>query len=367
MPLWENLEILSDLPDDASRTRFLKALQTHFDAEFYLETYPDIKEAGLDPLEHYLRAGWKENRDPSPEFSTKSYLDANPDVAETGDNPFLYHVWTQTEAEILPEDLDLAVAALPETDLSAVGAEEGGVLETPTEPVGPDIAAPADEEGPETPISPSETVPESVVETPPSDNDEEDPLLEEIARLRPAFDADFYLLKNPEVTEAWPDPLEHFVRYGWKEGRDPSPDFSVRYYLTSNPDVAESGRNPFFHYVADGRREGRAGLPPAPKTIVEDTPESEANKAVMAEMERLSEMFDAAFYLTNNPGVAAAGLDPLEHFVRFGWKEGRDPSPHFSVHYYLESNPDVAAMGRNPFLHYVANGLREGRAGKAEE
>ena len=37
--------------------------------------------------------------------------------------------------------------------------------------------------------------------------------------------------------------------------------------------------------------------------------------------------FDPAWYLKNNPDVAAAGVDPLKHFMEFGAKEGRAADP----------------------------------------
>ncbi|MEW5688115.1 MAG: hypothetical protein AB1942_24625 [Pseudomonadota bacterium] len=63
-----------------------------FDAAFYLRTYPDVAEAGDDPLEHYLAHGWRELRDPSAEFSTRAYLEAFPDLAESGVNPFVHYL-----------------------------------------------------------------------------------------------------------------------------------------------------------------------------------------------------------------------------------------------------------------------------------
>ncbi len=74
-----------------------------------------------------------------------------------------------------------------------------------------------------------------------------------------------------------------------------------------------------------------------------------------------SGVFDAEWYRATYPDVRAAGVDPLEHFVVFGWREGRDPSPLFSVSYYLEKNPDVAAADFNPLTHYLLWGWREGR------
>ncbi|WP_348271907.1 hypothetical protein [Methylobacterium sp. Leaf361] len=61
-----------------------------FDPIYYLFWYPDVRAAGLDPLSHYLLAGWKEGRDPSAGFSTRGYLAANPDVAAIGYNPLLH-------------------------------------------------------------------------------------------------------------------------------------------------------------------------------------------------------------------------------------------------------------------------------------
>ncbi len=42
-----------------------------------------------------------------------------------------------------------------------------------------------------------------------------------------------------------------------------------------------------------------------------------------------SGIFDADFYFQEYPDVRKADIDPLWHFIRFGWKEGRKPSRHF--------------------------------------
>ena len=52
-----------------------------FDPAYYLDRNPDVRRAGLDPLQHFLNHGWTEGRDPSAGFSTAGYLAANPDVA----------------------------------------------------------------------------------------------------------------------------------------------------------------------------------------------------------------------------------------------------------------------------------------------
>lgn len=73
-----------------------------------------------------------------------------------------------------------------------------------------------------------------------------------------------------------------------------------------------------------------------------------------------SEMFDADWYLEQNPSIAAAGTNPLTHYLRWGAAEGRDPNPLFSTAWYLERNPDVAAASINPLLHYHLVGAASG-------
>ncbi len=78
-----------------------------------------------------------------------------------------------------------------------------------------------------------------------------------------------------------------------------------------------------------------------------------------------SGLFDPDYYLSKNPDVKDAGVDPLEHFLNFGGLEGRDPSPDFDSSWYLDNNADVKAAGINPLLHFVIFGKEEGRAAQA--
>ena len=74
-----------------------------------------------------------------------------------------------------------------------------------------------------------------------------------------------------------------------------------------------------------------------------------------------SGLFDREWYLQRNPDVAAAGIDPLTHYITTGAAEGRDPHPLFDSDWYLRHNPDVAACGINPLAHYISRGAAEGR------
>lgn len=72
-----------------------------------------------------------------------------------------------------------------------------------------------------------------------------------------------------------------------------------------------------------------------------------------------SSLFDSEYYLKNNNDVAAAGIDPLKHFLLHGGFEGRSPSRLFDTKFYMEQCPDVAGK-INPLVHYLVQGRSEG-------
>jgi predicted HAD superfamily hydrolase len=77
--------------------------------------------------------------------------------------------------------------------------------------------------------------------------------------------------------------------------------------------------------------------------------------------------FDPAYYLLRYPDCRLADVDPLWHFVRYGWREGRNPSQEFDTTYYFQHNPDVKAAGVNPLVHYIRFGRQEGRFPKPSQ
>lgn len=76
---------------------------------------------------------------------------------------------------------------------------------------------------------------------------------------------------------------------------------------------------------------------------------------------RSSPFFQSGWYLDRYPDVRANGVDPVEHYVRFGAAEGRDPGPRFCTSNYLAAHTDVAGALMNPLVHYILHGEKEGR------
>lgn len=72
-----------------------------------------------------------------------------------------------------------------------------------------------------------------------------------------------------------------------------------------------------------------------------------------------SGLFDARHYLDRYPDVAAAGMEPLLHYVRHGAWESRSPNSVFDSGFYLETYADVAAAHVNPLAHYAEHGWKE--------
>ena len=240
----------------------------------------------------------------------------------------------------------------------------------------------------------------------------------------PLFDVAFYLAQNPDVAAAGVDPYQHYMTTGWKEGRNPDALFDDRYYLTQNPDVAAAGVNPLTHFEQNGWREGRqpsllfddakylsanpdvkaAGIDPLLHYIQSGQTEGRASFLTggTAAADPLIDatyydrqlgatliptgiagaqqaawsydnggwqrglnpnaLFDTTYYLSHNPDVAAAHVDPLLHFEAFGWKEGRNASAQFSSAKYLAAYTDVRDAGLDPLLHYLVYGQNEGRS-----
>lgn len=108
----------------------------------------------------------------------------------------------------------------------------------------------------------------------------------------------------------------------------PHPLFDAKHYLDRYPDVRASGVSPLRHYLRHGWREGR-------------DPHA---------------FFANDWYLYRNPDVLAAREVPLEHYVRIGWRQGRWPHPRFDPQDYLLRHPDVKRAGDEPLAHFLEAG-----------
>jgi glycosyltransferase involved in cell wall biosynthesis len=102
-----------------------------FDREFYLSEYRDVAKQGFDPLDHYVRYGWKENRSPSEHMTTLEWLAARPDImrrlAAKGDEPGLLRTLRRLSGSVQPAEDTASQAAPRKPGVLLIGYVEGGL------------------------------------------------------------------------------------------------------------------------------------------------------------------------------------------------------------------------------------------------
>jgi glycosyltransferase involved in cell wall biosynthesis len=180
------------------------------------------------------------------------------------------------------------------------------------------------------------------------------------------FDESFYATSYPDVIAVGADPFEHFFLYGYKEGRKPNPIFDPIWYVTTYPDVQEADAHPLLHYASVGEPDGRRPSPyfqPGWYREKYGIPESESPlahylKNRIGPFSPIPE-FDAQHYLQIYEDVAAASVDPFEHFIFHGYKEGRNPSAEFDTKFYIQRY-FKGKTDQNPLLHYLEHRHEDG-------
>ena len=195
------------------------------------------------------------------------------------------------------------------------------------------------------------------------------------ANPNPLFDTKYYLERYPDVASAGLNPLLHFLDGGAKEGRNPQPLFDVNYYLRNNPSLTDSGINPLVHFLREGATQKRR-----PHLLFDTEHYVSKYGDQIGDMHPLvyylqkgslttdpHPLFDTAFYLEANPGVAASGIAPLVHFVLYGAENKLSPHPRLIYKFYAASYPGVVPSGKNLLEHYLVNGVNRPNFGDAQQ
>lgn len=183
-----------------------------------------------------------------------------------------------------------------------------------------------------------------------------------IIRQSGMFDVRWYLEHYPDVADTGVDPVMHYVRNGAAESRNPSAWFDTAFYLGQNPDVAATGMNPFRHYVEFGSKEERATRAQhTGRNARTSIRQYEAAPPGLSDAKIIdsSRAFDPAYYLKMNPDVAASGMDPLDHFCKFGHWELRNPSAGFDSTWYWLMYQAASDSEGNPLAHYLVSGRKQ--------
>lgn len=158
------------------------------------------------------------------------------------------------------------------------------------------------------------------------------------------FDEDYYK-KNYGQQLHDKNYLNHYIYSGYKEGKNPSKDFDTIYYLQRYPDIGDM--NPLIHYALWGKKEHRF------KSL-----DMELNYIKLGIQAILDQnLFDESFYKKNYSDEIHE-MDPLSHYISYGYKEGKNPSPLFETNFYSIKYHDV--WNQNPLIHYALYGRNNG-------
>lgn len=166
-------------------------------------------------------------------------------------------------------------------------------------------------------------------------------------RISDFVDEKWYFKKYSDAQKSGYSALDHYHYIGWKKGYNPSKKFDTQFYLNTYLDVKKAEIDPLSHYVFNGYKEGR-------KPLVQIT---NSDYKIIEK----SVLFDKKWYLKTYPDVKKAKIDPIEHYMKLGWMEGRNPSPRFDTKFYLNTYPDIASSNICPLLHYEKYGKAEFR------
>jgi hypothetical protein len=148
---------------------------------------------------------------------------------------------------------------------------------------------------------------------------------------------------------SWPNPADADDFGGYLSGRvDFAPDeVTKRVTIRALNDMVVEGDETLFIAVRFFGSSGFGGPTPGTEFTLRDG--------------GTNTLFNSSDYLNAYYDVRVAGIDPLAHYMNYGWREGRDPGRAFDGDRYLAGHPDVAAAGLNPLAHYLSSGAREGR------
>ena len=186
------------------------------------------------------------------------------------------------------------------------------------------------------------------------------------------YDYDYYKSHNTDLQKVFGNErqsyIDHFVKYGMKEGRQGNEEFNLEVYKYNGADLRAVYKDDnaayYMHYIKYGKAEGRNAKTKEPKKA--STVYNGTDYAVV---------YNYEYYRTNNTDLQKAfGEDSakyLEHFVKHGMKEGRQGSDEFNLEVYKYNGKDLCrAYGTDNvayYMHYIKYGKAEGRNARTKE
>jgi hypothetical protein len=171
------------------------------------------------------------------------------------------------------------------------------------------------------------------------------------SRTSALFDGGYYLSQNADVRNAGVNPMLHYIKKGYFEGRSPSPLVDINFILQQ---IATADRSLRERDMAVASRKILSNYGGIRELLIETGCDP-------------SVFFSNSFYREANLGlVSESDLIPIEDYFR---RRGRAPGPNCflectplaSFNFYMKRHPDLVAASVVPLRHLLLYGLQEGR------
>ena len=216
-----------------------------FNGNNYLKKYPDVKQANINPLVHYLKYGKKEEKTDKCDINTQSYQL----VKQSKLFDYRYYIKQRGEGFHSPHHALLHYLE--------IGYKKGY---NPSKKFNGNNYLKKYPDVKQANINP--LVHYLKYGKKEEKTDKCGKITNEycIAKESGLYDHEYYMKKCKKGFNSYRQGLLHYLEIGFKKGYNPGPYFDGRNYLKKYPDVKKSEMNPLIHFLKYGIHEKRFGL-----------------------------------------------------------------------------------------------------------
>lgn len=395
-----------------------------FDEEFYFNQYPDVKDGNFDPIEHYLKMGVMEGCNPSSEFDTLQYLNFYPDVRNSKLNPFVHYILygiqedrkarnsklidleekyfvsvvmpTYNRREIISDAIDSVLeqsfkrfelliiddGSSDDTDLFIESKykkylENGQIRYLTGNHQGVSAARNIGLDASEGNIiayldsdNQWDLRYLEIMLSALDENDSFNCLYCDVMIHNRVTKREYVLGRHYDRKDLLDENfidlncfMHDRVLYDEKGGFDESLtrlvdwDLIIRYTEDNEPFYL---KKVLVNYIIDTAFNHITLTQPLDDNM-DRIREKYWYETYKDDYEAIKDAFDQAYYLENYGDVLKKGINPIYHYLEYGYKEGKNPNSEFVSSYYSNLYSDIKKNDLNPFVHYVKWGQMEGR------
>lgn len=171
------------------------------------------------------------------------------------------------------------------------------------------------------------------------------------------FDEKYYLSIYEDVRKADINPIKHYIKNGWKEGRNPSRNFNTNEYINAHKDIKTQKLNPLIHYILNHKKSNSLDI--------DNTEQMKKNQVGKQYNLKTNSHFSDTLAKINQiiGSISPEKEHELSDYLLNWQSKDIEFENFFSSSMYTEIYPDIKNAKAHPLLHFLNHGRREGRTG----